>query len=188
MRNALLLSSLLLVGVGLGIGCERERTEPTQAPAPAPEQAPTVEPAPQAAPTPTAEPAAASDDEPGEEAEVQVEEAEATPESPNVRLRLEVHPKAIRTKVYWGRKLLGAAPLDFERPRRSGPLELVIVADNYLDYHTRMFTDRDETLTVRLVHVSEQHTLLGYRQTADGGVPLGRSPDAGVAPTGSSAR
>jgi hypothetical protein len=188
MRNALWALSFLLVGAVVGIGCDRDRADPAgSSPTAQPDPTPVANPARDTvlAPgeAPAEAPGEASGDEPGEEAEVKVEEAEASPESPNVRLRLEVHPKTHRSKVYWGRKLLGVAPLDFQRPRRSGPLELVIQAEGYLDYHTRMFTDRDETLVVRMVHLSEQNTLLGFRQTADAGAsPTVRSPDAGVAP------
>lgn len=190
MRNAWFALSLLLVGAGVGIGCDRDKAEtttstPTEPPVPTEVENPRRD----TVVVPEEASSAESGEQPGEEAEVQAEEAEATPESPNVRLKLEVHPKTHRAKVYWGRKLLGVAPLDFQRPRRSGPLELVIQADGYLDYHTRMFTDRDETLVVRMVHLSEQNTLLGYRQTPDAGVsPTAKSPDAGVPSTSPSLR
>jgi hypothetical protein len=190
MRNGLLAVFVLLAGAGLGIGCDRDTVAPEVQPSTPVTSGSIEKTLRDTVETPVEVPVAAeSGDQPGEEAEVQTEVAEASPESPNVRLRLEVHPKTHRAKVFWGRKMLGVAPLEFQRPRRSGPVELVIQSDGFLDYHTRMFTDRDESLVVRMVHFSEQNTLLGYRQTPDAGVPSAvRSPDAGVAPTSPSLR
>jgi hypothetical protein len=81
---------------------------------------------------------------------------------PQVKIRLSVdaHWKA---HVFWGRKDLGIAPLEIQRPRGSGPLDLLIVADDALPLHTRVFTDRDSALAVRLYGESEAPDLLGYR-------------------------
>lgn len=94
-------------------------------------------------------------------------------QAPNVRLRLEVVPKSARAQVFWGRKNLGQAPLDLQWPRRSGPLEIVVRAEGYLDFHTRLFTDRDDRWVVRMVTPAERSSLLGYRRTAEdlGGKP-----------------
>ena len=66
--------------------------------------------------------------------------------------------------VLWGRKDLGVAPLEVKRPRGSGPLDLVISAEGYLPLHTRVFTDHDETLPVRLYSEDEAAGLLGHPQ------------------------
>jgi hypothetical protein len=66
--------------------------------------------------------------------------------------------------VFWGRKDLGVAPLEITRPRSSGPLDLVVVAAGCLPLHTRVFTDRDDKIALRLYGESEGPTLLGYRQ------------------------
>jgi hypothetical protein len=83
---------------------------------------------------------------------------------PQVTIRLSVdrHWKA---HVFWGRKDLGIAPLEIQRPRGSGPLDLLIVADDALPLHTRVFTDRDNALAVRLYGESEAPSLLGYPRT-----------------------
>ena len=190
MRMGLLGLCFLLAGAGLGIGCDRDKVVPEIQPSAPETPGATGEPTRDTVTAPAEAPAAAeSGDQPGDEAEVETEAAEASPESLNVTLRLDVHPKMHRSKVFWGRKLLGVAPLQFQRPRRSGPVELVIQSGGFLDYHTRMFTDRDESLVVRMVLISEQNTLLGYRQTPDGGAPpLTGSPDAGVAPASPSVR
>lgn len=77
-----------------------------------------------------------------------------------IKLSVDAHWKA---HVFWGRKDLGIAPLQIQRPRGSGPLDLLIVADDALPLHTRVFTDRDSALGVRLYGESEAPSLLGYR-------------------------
>jgi hypothetical protein len=76
-----------------------------------------------------------------------------------IKLSVDAHWKA---HVFWGRKDLGVAPLQIERPRGSGPLDLLIVAEGALPLHTRVFTDRDGGLSVRLYAESEAPGLLGY--------------------------
>ncbi len=77
--------------------------------------------------------------------------------------------------VTWGRKDFGVAPLEIERPRNSGPLDLVVVAPGYLPLHARALTDRDEVLSLRLYSAAEAPQLLGYR------------PEAALAPESGSA-
>jgi hypothetical protein len=105
-------------------------------------------------------------------------------DSPTVKIRLIVMPRTARAFVYWGREKLGEAPLVLTRPRRSGPMDVVIRARGYLDYYTRLFTDRDDKLMVTLVKPNEAGHLVGYRQKPDAGPPpsSGGRADAGVKP------
>ena len=64
--------------------------------------------------------------------------------------------------MYWGRKELGVAPLEIVRPRGSGPLDLTVLAPECLPLHTRVFTDRDDTLSLRLYTEREASGLPGY--------------------------
>jgi len=57
----------------------------------------------------------------------------------------------------------GIKALELQRPRGSGPLDLVVVAPGALPLHTRVFTDRDDKLGLRLYAESEAPSLLGYR-------------------------
>lgn len=71
-----------------------------------------------------------------------------------------------RAHVIWGAKDFGLGPLDIRRPRGSGPLDLLVRAPGYLTLHTRAFTDRDNTLSVRLVPEAEAPRFAGYRAPA----------------------
>ena len=69
--------------------------------------------------------------------------------------------------VLWGRKDLGVAPLELTRPRGSAPLDLTIQAPDCLPLHTRVFTDRDDTLSLRLYTDREASALPGYSPTVN---------------------
>ena len=84
------------------------------------------------------------------------------PTTETVTIRLVADAKR-QAQIFWGRKLLGVAPLEVKRPRGSGPLDLLVVAPGYLPLHTRVFTDRDEVLALRLYSDKEAAGLLGYR-------------------------
>ena len=85
----------------------------------------------------------------------------------NVRLKLWVLP--VTAEVVWGAQRLGTAgvePLEIERPRSSGPLDLLVRAPGYLPFHTRLLTDRDDAVTVRLVTAAAARGLLGWKRNA----------------------
>ena len=77
-----------------------------------------------------------------------------------IKLLADANRKA---HVLWGRKDFGAAPLEIRRPRGSGPMDLTVVAAGALPLHTRVFTDKDETLSLRLYDEDSARGLLGYR-------------------------
>jgi hypothetical protein len=116
------------------------------APAPAP-----AEPAPPASTT-----VAPSDDELVEET------PEANPKSETITIKL-IAETSRKARVFWGRKDLGLAPLELQRPRGSGPMDLVVIAPGALPLHTRVYTDRDDKLTLRLFSEGEAPSMLGYR-------------------------
>ena len=92
------------------------------------------------------------------------EAPERDPRSARVRLKLFVQP--VEAEVLWGRKRLGVAgrkPLELERPRGSGPVDLVVRAPGYLPFHTRLLGDRDDTLTIRLVTADQARGLWGFK-------------------------
>jgi hypothetical protein len=95
-----------------------------------------------------------------------------------VRISIQTSPSR-KALVKWGRKKLGVIPtpraLVMERPRDSGPLDLVIYAGGYMPVHTRAYTFSDQHVAVKLTPPSEKNTLFGYREepapTPDAGAP-----------------
>jgi hypothetical protein len=99
------------------------------------------------------------------------------PLSANVRLKFSTYPGR-RASVTWGGKRLGfidrGKPLIVERPRDSGPLDVVIRAPGYLPVYTRAYTFNDSTVEVRITPVDKKDTIYGYREPLppDAGAPL----------------
>jgi hypothetical protein len=104
------------------------------------------------------------------------------PTSEIVTIKLVADP-ARKARVFWGRKDLGLAPLELTRPRHSGPLDLVVVTPGALTLHTRVFTDRDDKLALRLYAEREAPALLGYHPPAPTTSPK-MPPDAAKAKGG----
>jgi hypothetical protein len=71
------------------------------------------------------------------------------------------------TEVFWGAKRLGIAkrgePFEIVRPQHSGPVDLLLRAPGFLPYHTRLFSDRDDRITVDLVRPTQAPSLNGWR-------------------------
>ena len=106
------------------------------------------------------------------------------PQSPNVRIVFTVIPSSKKATVSWGKKKLGVigpqAPLIIQRPRDSGPLDVVVRAEGCLSVQTRAYTFEDSKVAVKVTPIDQKNTLLGYREEgpgADGGVPA--NPDGG---------
>jgi hypothetical protein len=104
---------------------------------------------------------------------------ESAPAKPDtVRISIQTVPPR-KAQVKWGKKSLGAIPvprpLVVDRPRDSGPLDLVIRAGGFLPVHTRAFTFSDSHVAVKLTPPSEKNKLFGYReepaQIPDAGAP-----------------
>jgi hypothetical protein len=108
-----------------------------------------------------------------------------------VRISIQTIPP-MRADVRWGGKRLGILnpkwkkdgnnrgkiqPYILERPRDSGPIDIVVTAQDYVPVHTRAYTFTDGKLHVKMTEVVAKNTLFGYRQELpDAG------PEAGVAP------
>ena len=114
---------------------------------------------------------------PAAEAVVQEETPPAKPDS--VRIFIQTVPPR-KALVKWGGKALGTIPvpraLVVERPRDSGPLDLVIRAAGFLPVHTRAYTFSDSRVAVKITPPSEKSKLFGYREEP------APTPDAGAAP------
>ena len=105
-----------------------------------------------------------------------VVEAPAPAAPATVRISIRSTPRA---SVTWGRKTLGTTPLALERPRDSGPMDLVLHASGYLSLHTRAYTFRNDGVSVQLTPLDKKDTLLGARK-APPAPPPGSAPDGGV--------
>ena len=124
---------------------------------------------------------AAADDDEGAPA------APAAPKPPsaNVRIVFTVLPSTKKATVSWGKKKLGViaphAPLIVQRPRDSGPLDVIVRAEGCVPVQTRAYTFEDSKVAVKVTPNDEKNTLLGYREeipAGDGGMP--GSPDGGA--------
>jgi hypothetical protein len=95
---------------------------------------------------------------------------------PTVKLVFTTVPAA-RATVVWGKHRLGnispRAPLIVERPRDSGPLDIVVRSPGFLPVHTRAYTFVDAVVDIRLTPLAKKDTLYGYRAPlpTDAGVP-----------------
>ncbi|HVZ73555.1 MAG TPA: hypothetical protein VHJ20_14350 [Polyangia bacterium] len=106
------------------------------------------------------------------------------PEESTVKVTLVANPPAPRVLVLWGKRRLGfimpKQPLVLQRPRDSGPMDLVLQSDGFLPVQTRAFTFGDNKITVKLTPLAEKNTLIGYRQELPPDVPPGVPPDGGA--------
>jgi hypothetical protein len=151
----------------------------------APAPSGTAAPAGSAAVTPSAAPGAPN--APPTQVDVQNEPPTT---APTVRIVIKVVPPNNAT-VTWGNKRLGIikpkAPLIFERPRDSGPIDVVVKSQGYVTVHTRAYTFTNNVLAVKLTPVDKKNTIYGYREEVppetDGGVPGAIAPVPGAAGT-----
>ena len=121
---------------------------------------------------PVSESAKADDD-------LQSEEREANPLSETVTLTLSISPP-VKALVMWGSKQLArVAPdnptVELQRPRNTGPLDLDIRAEGFLPHHTRLYTDRNDKVSVRLVRPADATGLLGYRSSVAAATAKGKT-------------
>ena len=110
-----------------------------------------------------------------------------------VRISIQTIP-SMRADVRWGGKRLGIVnpkwrkdgnnrgkiqPFVLERPRDSGPIDIVVTAPDYIPVHTRAYTFTDAKLHVKMTEVVAKNTLFGYRQELpDAGPEAGAAPPA----------
>ncbi len=121
-------------------------------------------------PAPTVETGKAADGGPGSAAaELQLEEYDRDPHSEMVNLKIVVTP-VVKGTVFWGLKNLGPIgpkPVEVDRIRNSGPMDIVVKAEGYMPFHTRLYTDRDDKVAVHLLRPSEAPAMPGYRRDTE---------------------
>jgi hypothetical protein len=96
------------------------------------------------------------------------------PQDPNrARITFSTIP-ATNAKVVWGKQTLGTItsrqPLVVNRPRDSGPLDVMVYAPGFLPVQTRAHTFEDTQIIVKLTTPENMRTLWGYRAPLDAGV------------------
>jgi hypothetical protein len=148
-----------------------EPAEPVEPPAAAPAPPPV---APSPAPVPPGTTATST-------ASARLAHDAGPPPSPNVKLVVRTFPSR-RGVVMWGAKRLGFVdrnrPLVIERPRDSGPLDLVIRVPDYVPVHTRAYTFSDANIDVKITPNDKKETIYGYKEPLppDAGVPFPGEP------------
>jgi hypothetical protein len=100
--------------------------------------------------------------------------AQAKPQP--VKIRIVVRSSPPKANVFWGKKNLGATPVTLERPRDSGPIDLVVRNEGYFPVHTRAYTFKNDGVMVRMTKLDDRMTLFGAKREAT------ESPDGGVPP------
>jgi hypothetical protein len=99
------------------------------------------------------------------------------------KVKILVHsrgPDKGQAFVFWGKKKLGETPVTLERPRDSGPVDLVVRAEGWFPVHTRAFTFRNDVIYVKMTKLDDRMTLYGAKHDAD--TPPPGTPDGGVPP------
>ena len=109
--------------------------------------------------------------------------AAPTAPAPTVKITLITVPAQKRVLVFWGKKRLGLIaphqPLIVQRPRDSGPLDLIFQCEGFVPVQTRAYTFGDSKVAVKLTPLDQKNTLLGYREEVPEAPP---GPDGGVPP------
>lgn len=89
--------------------------------------------------------------------------------------------KTDKVFVFWGKKKLGETPVTLERPRDSGPVDLVVRSEGFFPVHTRAYTFRNDVVYVKLTKLDDRMTLFGAKRDANE-PPPGSTPDGGAPP------
>jgi hypothetical protein len=88
------------------------------------------------------------------------------PLSPTVKVEFRTYPGR-RASVMWGGTRLGFIdrnkPLVVERPRDSGPLDVVIRSPGFVPVHARAYTFNYNVVDVRITPTDKKDTLFGFK-------------------------
>jgi hypothetical protein len=147
-------------------------------------------PPPQTQPIPTqaaeAEPAAAAPATPAVAPPANAPTAAAVPVKPRPqKVKIIVRSAPPKSLVFWGKKKLGETPVTLERPRDSGPVDLVVKSDGFFPLHTRAYTFRNDTIYAKLTKLEDRMSLFGAKHDATTQLPAappGADPANPVAP------
>ena len=82
---------------------------------------------------------------------------------PTVQLTLKTKPR-VRAKVYHGKEILGSTPLQLTWTKDTGPIDITLRASGYLTVNSRLYTHRNDHVTVQMFKDDEAHLLFGYKK------------------------
>jgi hypothetical protein len=173
-RRALCIGALFL------LGCPKPAPAPREAESGAGTSAQPQAPAPPTAPPengstgapPSAPPAA-----PPENAQAP---APPVPKPRPAKIKITVRSNPPKAYVRWGKKVLGQTPVILERPRDSGPVDLVVFAEGFFPVHTRAYTFHNDAIAVRLTKLEDRMTLFGAKKELE--APPAEAPPPALSP------
>ena len=82
---------------------------------------------------------------------------------PTIEITLKTNPR-VRASVYHGKELLGTTPLRLVWPKDTGSLDIKLKASGYLTVNSRLYTHRNDRVTVNMFKVDQAHLLFGYKK------------------------
>ncbi|MAD60641.1 MAG: hypothetical protein CMH49_03865 [Myxococcales bacterium] len=82
---------------------------------------------------------------------------------PTIEITLKTSPR-VRASVYHGKELLGTTPLRLVWPKDTGSLDIKLKASGYLTVNSRLYTHRNDRVTVNMFKVDQAHLLFGYKK------------------------
>jgi hypothetical protein len=140
---------------------------------------------PPATPPATTEPPAATPATPPPSAAAAPPATPPEPPSTIARITFVTNP-SVNATVTWGKTRLGVitpkAALVIERPRDSGPLDVIVRAPGYLPVTTRAHTFADTRIVVKLTRPDQTQALVGYKAPIDAGMGLDGMTQEVIAP------
>jgi hypothetical protein len=152
--------------IALVAGCTHQGTAPVLPHEETPGSAAAVEPAP---PGTTPPPAGTP---------VPVTTPVAPPVPPPTKIKVVVRSSPPKATVFWGKKKLGDTPVTLERPRDSGPVDLVVRLEGHFPVHTRAYSFRNDTVYVKLTKLEERMSILGAKEPPPPPPPTTPPPEA----------
>ena len=82
---------------------------------------------------------------------------------PTVNLAIYTEPR-VYARVYHGKEFLGDTPLKLVWAKDTGPLDVILKAKGYLQINTRLYTYRNDKITVKMRKIEEANQLFGYKK------------------------
>lgn len=96
----------------------------------------------------------------------QVQQAVPAPpvKPPPPKVKIFVSSQPSKAVISWGKKELGKTPLTIERPRDSGPMDLVLRREGYFPVHVRAYSFRSDHIGVALTRLADRMTIFGAKK------------------------